>query len=302
MALQVIVGAGGTGQATARILADRGDQVRLVSRKGTGPAHPGIELVALDGLDTDGLAALTEGAATLFNAAMPAYHTWPEAIPPLFRSFLTVAERTGAGYVMLGNLYGYGPQDGVITEDAPLAADGPKGKVRAEMWREAEAAHDAGRVKAAEVRASQFLGAGAFSLFSLIVQPNVLSGRLIPLQGDPDLPNSFSAIGDTARSLIAVADSADGWGRAWHTPVISATTREAAARIAAIAGAPVPRFTELTERDLALLTLTAPFWGELHETAHMSDRPYIVDGSAIGKLGVEASGLDEVIAEGLATP
>jgi hypothetical protein len=64
---------------------------------------------------------------------------------------------TGAGYVMLGNLYGYGPVDGPLTEDLPLAATGPKGRTRARMREDAIAAHRAGRVRATEVRASQFM-------------------------------------------------------------------------------------------------------------------------------------------------
>lgn len=303
MALQVIVGAGGTGIATARILADRGDTVRLVTRKGTGPDHPGIERVALDGLDTDGLTALTEGAATLFNAAAPAYDTWPEKLPPLFGSFLAVAERTKAKYVMLGNLYAYGPQDGVYTEDSPFLADGPKGEVRARMWREAKEAGDSGRVRVAEVRAGSFLGAGANSVFSLMVQPNVLAGRLILLPGDHDAPHSFSSIADTARTLVAVADSdaPDTWGRAWHTPMIRATAREVATRMAVLSGSPEPRFDRLTERDLALLALTNPFWAELAETGYMTDRPYLVDDAAVGqRFGLRASALDEVLREALA--
>ncbi len=40
MALHVIVGAGPVGTATANLLAERGEQVRVVTRRGTGPEHP----------------------------------------------------------------------------------------------------------------------------------------------------------------------------------------------------------------------------------------------------------------------
>jgi nucleoside-diphosphate-sugar epimerase len=48
VSLHVIVGAGSVGSATARILAGRGDQVRVVSRRGGGPVHDRIERVAVD--------------------------------------------------------------------------------------------------------------------------------------------------------------------------------------------------------------------------------------------------------------
>ena len=51
MSLHVIVGAGPVGAATARVLAERGEQVRIVSRRGVGPEHPAIERVAADAAD-----------------------------------------------------------------------------------------------------------------------------------------------------------------------------------------------------------------------------------------------------------
>ncbi|WP_254716451.1 NAD-dependent epimerase [Actinomadura sp. WMMB 499] len=274
------------------------DAASRTARRTAGPDHPGVERIALDATDGGALARLAEGAATVVNTAAPAYTTWPEALPPLFDAMLAAAERSGADYVMLGNLYGYGPVDGTLTEDRPLAAPGPKGRVRAEMWLRAKEAHDAGRVRAAEVRAGQSLGGGAYSVFSLMVLPKVLAGRLALVPAALDVPHAYTAIGDAARALVAVARSADGWGRAWHAPMITASVREVAGRLAALAGAPEPRLETMTDRELTLLGLGDPFWDELWETGHMSHRPYVVDASALAaRFGVEASPLDGVLKE-----
>ncbi|WP_433336187.1 NAD-dependent epimerase [Spirillospora sp. CA-294931] len=295
MTFHVIVGAGGTAAATARLLAGRGERVRMVTRGGGGPEHPLVERIALDAGDTDGLAELTRGAATLFNAAMPPYHTWPQTVPPLFASILAAAERGGADYVMLGNLYGYGPVDGPLTEDHPLAATGPKGEVRARMWREAKEAHDAGRVRVTEVRAGQFYGEGAFSLFSFLVQPNVLAGRLALVPANLDTPHGFSAIGDTAEALVAVAGDERSWGRAWHAPVANVSVRDLASRLAAVTGAPAPRLETMADRELTMLGLADPFWNELWETEHMSHRSFVVDSTRIQEtFGVKPSPVDDV--------
>lgn len=296
MPQHVIIGRGGTASATALLLADRGEQVRVVSRSGTGPDHPNIERVALDVTDATALAAVARGAATVFNTAMPAYHTWPEAVPPLFGAILSAAEQANADLVMLGNLYGYGPVDGPLTEDAPLAATGPKGAVRARMWREAEAAHRAGRVRVTEVRAGQFLGAGAVSVFSLMVQSNVLSGRLALVPQAVELPHSYTAITDAAASLVAVAGDDRAWGRAWHAPIITSTVRELATRLAALAGVEPPSLEVMTDRELTLLGLGDPFWIEVFETYHMSHRTFLVDDSALrDTFGVGATDLDDVL-------
>ena len=128
MSLHVIIGAGPVGSATAERLARAGEQVRVVTRSGTGPPGQGVETIAADATDTGRLAAIASGAAALYNCASPAYHRWPQDWPPLADSLLAAAERTGAVLVTMSNLYGYGPVGHPMTEDDPLAAAGPKGR------------------------------------------------------------------------------------------------------------------------------------------------------------------------------
>jgi uncharacterized protein YbjT (DUF2867 family) len=62
MSMHVIVGAGSVEAATARLLAERGEQVRIVSRRGVGPDHPAVERIAADAADADRLSSITAGA------------------------------------------------------------------------------------------------------------------------------------------------------------------------------------------------------------------------------------------------
>src|SRR5271166_2929350 len=55
MSEHVIVGAGAVGSAAALLLAERGEHVRIVSRRGGGPEHPAIERVAADATDAERL-------------------------------------------------------------------------------------------------------------------------------------------------------------------------------------------------------------------------------------------------------
>ena len=336
MPFHVVIGAGATALATAALLAESGDRVRLVSRRGTAvpapapgttqapaqataqaptqaptqatapapasapSAHDLIDPIALDATDTEHLTDLCQGAATVFNCAVPAYTGWPQTLPPLFRSILTAAERSGARYVMLGNLYAYGPVTGPVTEDLPLLATGPKGRTRALMWQEALAAHTAGRVRATEVRAGQFLGPGAVSSFTLTVAPNVLAGQLVLTPAAIDTSTGYTSIRDAARALVTLAradDADEVFGRAWHAPATNATVREVATVLAKQAGAPTPRLETLTERDLALLSLTSPIWAEFEETSHMSHQDFLVDSSRIReRFGLTPTPLEEVLA------
>ena len=177
MSMNVVVGAGGTGVATAELLAEEGHEVRLITRRGSGPSHPRIRRIALDATNTSELAPEIRGASTLFNCAAPPYHQWRTQFPALAAALLNAAITTQVNYVMLGNLYGYGPVDKPMTEDLPMRPNSVKGTLRAQIWAEAKAAHDAGRVRVAEVRASDFIGRGAMSVFTIMVAPKVLAQK-----------------------------------------------------------------------------------------------------------------------------
>ncbi|MEV0230347.1 NAD-dependent epimerase [Nonomuraea sp. NPDC050786] len=294
MKSHVIVGRGAAASKTALLLAEEGERVRMISRSGGGPDHPLVEKVAADATDADRLTELAEGADTLFTTAVPPYHAWPEQLPILTASLLTAVRRTGAAYVMLGNLYAYGPVDGPIAPDFPLAATGPKGRARARAWEEAAASG----VQVTEVRAAQFYGAGAFSVFSFTVQRPVLEGRLALVPQELDVPHSYSSVGDTARTLVAASRDEQAYGRAWHVPTATLPVRELAGRLARLAGAPEPRMEQMTERDLTLLAFTDPLWGEMHEVLIKPGQPFVVDFSETEKvLGVSATPVDDVLRE-----
>lgn len=301
MALHVIVGAGPVGTATARLLAERGERVRVVTRRGTGPAHPAIERIAADAADAERLTALTEGAAALYNCANPAYHRWPLDWPPLAAALLTAAERTGAVLATVGNLYGYGPVDAPMTEATPLASTGTKGRVRNRMWADALAAHRAGRARITEVRGSDYVGADGTSL-AMMVLPRVLAGQRVFLPVDWDAPHTWTYIPDVARTLVAAATDERAWGRAWHVPSAPAVSmRDLAGRAAALVGAPAPRLIRMPYPMLWVAGLANPFARELRETAYQFDRPYVLDSTAAtATLGVEATPLDRVVKETVA--
>ncbi|HEY1488625.1 MAG TPA: NAD-dependent epimerase/dehydratase family protein, partial [Micromonosporaceae bacterium] len=209
MSQHVIVGAGPVGTATAQMLAERGESVRLVTRRGTGPEHAGIERISADATSAERLTELTTGAVALYNCANPQYHQWLTDWPPLHRALLAAAERSGATLVTMSNLYGYGPVDGTITPTTPLAATHPKLRLRADMWRDALAAHEAGTIRATEVRASDYIEANGLLASGLGKQ--LLDGKRGYSFAPLDVPHSWTSISDVARALVTVATDERAW-------------------------------------------------------------------------------------------
>ncbi|TXS51750.1 NAD-dependent epimerase/dehydratase family protein [Streptomyces sp. uw30] len=299
MSLHVIVGAGPVGATTARLLADRGEQVRIVTRRGTGPDHAAIEKVAADASDPSTLTKLASGATVLYNCAGAPYHQWPTYLPPLAEACLTAAHATDAVLVTTSNLYGYGPVDGPMTEQTPQRPKGVKGRLRARLWREALAAHEAGEVRATEVRGSDYLGADTQSLLSMLVLPKVLAGARVSVPADLDAPHSWTYTADVARTLVAAGADGRAWGRPWHVPSAAPVSmRELAARACALAGAPAPRLSTMPKAVLWLGGLRDPLVRELRETQYQFRRPFVLDSSATTTtFGIEANPLEESLRE-----
>jgi nucleoside-diphosphate-sugar epimerase len=297
MSLHVVVGAGPVGAATARQLVSAGHRVRMVTRSGTGPEHPNIERVAADATDADRLAELARGARALYNCVNPPYHRWSRLWPPLAAAFLTAAERSGAVLVAMSNLYGYGAVDGPMTEDLPLAPTSVKGEVRARMWRDMLAAHEAGRVRVTEARASDFVGDGGDSVFTSMIAPRVRAGRPALAPANLDVPHTSTYPGDAGRLLAVLGTDERAWGRPWHVPSPAPSTmRHMATRLAELAGAPAARVRRMPAAMLWFGGLFSSNARAFREVRYQFERPFVLDSSAAQQtFGLKPTPLDDAL-------
>jgi nucleoside-diphosphate-sugar epimerase len=165
------------------------------------------------------------------------------------------------------------------------------------MWRYALAAHEAGRVRATEVRASDFIqGNGAFGL--MVAKP-VLAGKRAVVAVPTDQPHSFTSVNDVAATLITVAGDEWAWGKAWHAPVNPPLTlRQLATRFAEIAGAPPPKLTAIPYAALWAAGVFVPIVRELRATRYQWDRPFVMSSAAAqDAFGLKPQPLDEALRE-----
>ncbi|GIH29254.1 NAD-dependent epimerase [Acrocarpospora phusangensis] len=304
MGKHVVIGAGQVGRQLAELLHQQGHEVVQVTRSGSGADQ--ATKIAADASDHTALARAAAGADVLYNCVNPRYHRWTTDWPPMADAMLRTAESTGAVYVILGNLYSYGPVDGPMTEDLPLASRGVKGRVRAEMWRQALAAHEAGRVRTTEIRASDYFGPGSTDqgfLSPYVIQP-AAAGKRVTVLSDPDIPRAWTYLPDVARTLAIAGTDERAWGRPWHVPTLPAmSARTVAERTAFLAGARKPRVMEVPYWLIKALGLVQPFMRELRETRYQFDRPFVLDSSAFQRtFGLTPTPLDEALKESYIRP
>lgn len=299
MALHVIVGAGPVGKAVARTLLARGEQVRVVTRSGSG--IDGTERIAANATDADRLTEIATGAVAIYNCVNPPYKAkaWQRDWPPINQALMSAAERTGAVLAVTDNLYAYGPVDGAMTEDLPDASAGRKGAVRAQLWRDLRTAHVAGRIKAVAVRGSDYVVGN--SMLDAVILPALRKGRTAYVPADLDTPHTWTNTADVAELLVTVALDERAWGRIWHVPSApAASVRELTELAARQLGVPA-KVKSIPGPLFYAVGVVVPIVRELRETQYQWRRPFVLDTSAAEHtFGLTATPLEQSVAMDIA--
>ena len=299
MGTHTIVGAGAVGTGTARALIERGEQVRVVTRSGGGLDHPAVERVAADATDKARMIELAADCVAIYNCANPPYHKWASDWPPLSDSFLATAEATGARLVTMSNLYGYAEDSSPMKATDPLDAPTKKGAIRVDMWEQALAAHEQGRIQATEVRASDYFGPGLGDTAHLGDRfvPRVMKGKSASVLGATDVKHSWTYIDDVCEMMAIAGTDERALGRAWHVPTVDPkTVEEMAAAVAAAAGVSTPKVRTLPAPLIKVAGVFVPVMRELPEMMYQFTKPFVIDADDTTEVfGIEATPLDQQI-------
>jgi nucleoside-diphosphate-sugar epimerase len=214
----------------------------------------------------------------------------------LNQALLRAAESSGAVLASACNVYGYGPVAGPITDVTPLAATQPKLKLRADMWRDMLAAHQAGKIRATEVRASDYIEAN--SIFSFVLAKPLLAGKRALVPANLDAPHSWTSVRDVAAALVTAATTERAWGRGWLVPTNPPlTVRELATKFTELNGVPAPRLTRMPYAALWAAGLFDSTVKELRHTYYQWSRAFTIDSSVTEKeFGLAPTLIDSALA------
>ncbi|WP_395576330.1 NAD-dependent epimerase/dehydratase family protein [Streptomyces sp. BK79] len=292
-----VLGSGPAGTALARELVRRGHPVRLVDRRGDGPALAGVERFAADVSTVEGARAAIGEAAVVHHCVNVAYHLQVEVMPRVQEAVLTAVEEKGARLVVLDTLYPYGETGGaVMTEGSPWQATSRKGRMRAELDERYLATHRAGRARVVLGRSADFVGPGVLgSTLGAAVFPGALTGGEVVGIGDIDLPHSYTDIRDVAAGLATLGERPEGDGRVWHLPTAAAvSTRQVHTVIEKRVGRPL---------NVVLLTEPRPFgpfderfMAEYAEMFYQHTEPQIMDSTAFERaFGLAPRSLEDTV-------
>jgi nucleoside-diphosphate-sugar epimerase len=300
--LHVVLGSGPVGRALIGELVGRGLRVRAVARHRPADLPLSVETVAADITDLAQARRAMAGAAVVYHAASAPYHRWPELLPPLMRGVIAGAAATGARVVYADNLYAYGPSDRPLTEDLASRATGPNGRVRAALADELMDADAAGTVRATIGRASDYYGPwGRQSIAGERLFVPALTGKGVQLLADPDLPHTFTYLGDFARGLVILGTHDAAPGQVWHVPSAETLSSREFVRLVFEAAGHPSKVGVMPSPLLAVAALFSPTLRAVKEQQYQREHPWVVDHSKFaGAFGAEVTPHREAIALTLA--
>ena len=301
-AVHVINGAGPVGSTIALQLAEVGQQVRLLTRSGSGPEHTLIERRRVDVSQPDQLKSAFEGAEVVhhcINGSKYDARTWRAELPAAEKAVLEAAGHIGALVVFVENLYSYGPTSGPMTEDLPRTATVGKLGVRADLLTQRAASATA----TITVAASDFYGPRVREAHAgERLVPTVLAGKTMRVVGSLDQPHSFTYVPDLATAMIRAAATPELRNAFLHAPTgPPVTQRELIQQVSAAAGVPAPRMSALPGGLLRTLGVVMRSMKELAETSYMFEQPFVLDSSASeARLGLAPTPFDVGLKETVA--
>jgi nucleoside-diphosphate-sugar epimerase len=289
MKTHLVVGAGLIGRPLAERLAARGDSVTIATRSGSSAL--GATALVLDARDPAAFALAAVDASTIFLCTNPPYTDWVAQWPPIFDAAIAAATETGARVVVMGNLYPYGVPTGAMTEHSPETTTETKGLIRRDGWAAMRAAHDAGDIRAVEVRASDYFGPGATGTAHLGESffTAVLRSKTAHVVGKPELEHSWSYLPDIVTTLVAAADFTGAWGRVWHVPSGTFSRSDIVAQLNAHYGirGKVSGYPQWLLRSLGLAN---PMMHEVWASSYQFALPFVIDSTETEReLGITAT-------------
>lgn len=220
--MQTILGANGqiAVELARELRRNHADDLRLVSRN-PRKVNDDDSLAPADLMDAAQTARAVAGSDIVyFTAGLPPdTGLWERQFPTMLKNALDASRATGAKFAYFDNTYMYPQDDRLLTEEAPFAPVGRKGKVRARMATMVLEEMARGDIPVLIARAPEFYGPGKTQSFTnaLVIDP-LKAGKQPRVPIRDDTRRSLIWTPDASRALAVLGNAADAYGQTWHLP------------------------------------------------------------------------------------
>jgi len=282
---------GSVGKALAAKLAQQGESFRVVGRsqerlrKDFQVYGDLVEYCAADLSDPAGAARAAMGVNTIFYTVGVPY-THFEQHPKITRVALQAAAAAGVRhFVHLSTVYPYGmPQQQLVNESHPRNPKAFKGRMRKEQEDLVLAADNRDGMRTTILRPPDFYGPDSELSYVRAIFDAALKGGTANVVGPIDTPHEFIFVPDVAKTLIALSEKEEAYGKAWNVagPGLISTRQFAEQVFAAVHQK--PRLRAAGKFLLRVLGLFNPFLREVVEMHYLWTNPVKLDDSRLRQL------------------
>lgn len=228
----------------------------------------------------------------------PNYKNWDVAIPKITREVIEAARESGATVIIPGNVYHFGNQPGVWSENTPARPVSRKGGIRLAM----EEAYEASGVQTIVLRAGNFIDPDRQDcVMSLIYMRDIARDR-ITLPGSHEVNQAMCYVPDWAKAAVELAEKRASLSRFEDIPFPGYTLsgNDIKSELEKLLNRPL-RFTRF---PWWALKIASPFWTlarEMQEMRYLWNTDHALSGEKFGQLlnGFEATPLEEVLRSAL---
>jgi nucleoside-diphosphate-sugar epimerase len=277
----VVLGYGAVGQATVKLLHEKGMQVTVAQRTAPKDLPEGVSFKHCDILSSESVDSCLQGFDQLVIAIGFEYKTqvWQKQWPIAMQNIIAASVKQGLRAVFVDNLYMYGPQENALHEEMQLSTHPGKPAVRAtitRMWQEAVMTHG---LKFTALRAPDFFGPKVLlSQLGEVVFGNLAKGGkaqfLVPLHQ----PHDFAYVPDIARAVDELLNAPnEDFGQVWHMPCAPTTNLQQLTEWGAQSLGVEPKVMVVPLWLLRLLGIFWPLAKEIWDMRFQWDRPYYVN-------------------------
>jgi nucleoside-diphosphate-sugar epimerase len=222
------------------------------------------------------------GADVIVNGLNPPnYHNWAKLIPQITEQVIAAAKASGATVILPGNVYNFGQQGGIWSEDTPQRPVSRKGHIRMQM----EARYRDSGVQTIVLRAGNFIDPkGNGDIMQLFVLRTITKGR-ITMGGGPDVMQAWCYVPDWARAAVNLAEMRDRLARFEDIPFPGHSFTMTALKTTLEAH--LGHSLKISHFPWGVMRLAAPFWElarELGEMRYLWQTPHQLSPSKFEKL------------------
>lgn len=193
----------------------------------------------------------------------PSYRDWATIIPAITQKVIEAASHSGASVLLPGNVYHFGDQSGVWSEETTPRPVSRKGRIRLHM----ERAYKSSGVQTIILRAGNFIDPdGQDCVLSEVYLRSIHKGK-ITLPGPPEVRQAMCYLPDWGRAAVQLAEMRNALGPFKDIPFPGYTL--SAQEIKSILEGSLGRELGFTNFPWPILRLLSPFWQFAREAREM---------------------------------